>query len=378
MKKLIALLSIVSFIFIFVGCQGTPLKNPNEQYCESTQVDGVYKCSKSYFAFDTQLSFTLYYDEHSTFDIETIYDDLNTIFIEYDQLLDSYDAYNGINNLYTINHSDTPVTVTQTLFDAVKYALDHQQIDPTTDELLFNIALGPITEIWHDARYSEDCTSSLLFDRCPVPSSSILNQPYNTDPNDVILDEENLTIGFNKEGMQLDLGGFAKGYISMIVQSYLEQYDISYILNLGASNVLVGGKNLSNKTGDTYNIAITTPEFDTFGSDYYGVIQVSDGYSVVSSGAYQRYFKNLDTEDPTYYHHIIDPRTNMPGGEALAVTIITKQTGISDILSTAIFLMDYEDGLAYVNRTNDLEAIWYFAEDDIRMSENFEDYFIFK
>ena len=379
MKKITAILSVFSFVLIFIGCQGNTLENPNDQYCELTQVNNVYKCSKAFFAFDTQLSFTLYYDRNSSFDIATIYQDLDDIFNEYDQLLDMYNAYDGLTNLYTVNHSDSPIQVSEALFDAVSYALENQNVDPTQDELLFNIALGPITEIWHNARNSEECQSTLLFDFCPVPSNDILMKDYPTNPDDVILDEENLTISFNKTGMKLDLGGFAKGYISMIAEEYLSQYEISYILNLGASNVLVSGKNISNKNGDEYNIAITKPEFEAIGSDYYGIIQVTDGYSVVSSGAYQRYFKNLeDKEDPTYYHHIIDPRTNMPGGEALAVTIITKNTGVSDILSTAIFLMDYEDGLAFVNRTDDLEAIWYFSEDDIRMSENFGDFFILK
>ena len=209
-----------------------------------------------------------------------------------------------------------------------------------------------------------------------MPSEDVLNQPYNTNPDDVILDKENLTIGFKKDNMMLDLGGFAKGYISMIIEEQLAVYDMNYILNMGASNVLVVGDNTSNTSGNDYRIGLTRPEFDTIGSENYGIVQIEDGYSAVSSGSYQRYFKNLDREDPTYYHHIIDPRTNMPGGEAMAVTIITTQTGLSDILSTAIFLMSYEEGLAYVNSVEDLEAIWYFSEDDIRMSENFEDFFI--
>ncbi|MFW6272578.1 MAG: FAD:protein FMN transferase, partial [bacterium] len=87
---------------------------------------------------------------------------------------------------------------------------------------------------------------------------------------------------------------------------------------------------------------------------------------------YQRFFM----VDDTMYHHIIDPRTNYPGGEALAVSIITTNTALSDILSTAIFLMDYEEALDYVNNTEDLEAIWYFSESDIRMSENAESFIV--
>jgi thiamine biosynthesis lipoprotein len=376
MKKIISMILLFSLSIVFLGCQENTIENPNEQYCQITSVDGVYKCTKGYFAFDTTVSFTLYYDAFSDYDIDTVYNQVNDILIEYDQLLDPYDPVDGINNLYTINHSETAVEVSETLFNAIEYAINHQDFNPDSDELLFNIALGPIINIWHDARYSDSCESGLLYDRCPVPSEDVLNQPYNTNPDDVILDKENLTIGFKKDNMMLDLGGFAKGYISMIIEEQLAVYDMNYIMNMGASNVLVVGDNTSNTSGNDYRIGLTRPEFDTIGSENYGIVQIEDGYSAVSSGSYQRYFKNLDREDPTYYHHIIDPRTNMPGGEAMAVTIITTQTGLSDILSTAIFLMSYEEGLAYVNSVEDLEAIWYFSEDDIRMSENFEDFFV--
>lgn len=376
MKKIITLIGLIGLAFIFSSCNST-IENPDEQYCQSTSVDGIYKCTKQLFSLDTTISITLYYDENSDYDINLVYQDIEAILIEYDQLLDPYDAYDGINNLYTINHSTSPVEISQHLYDAIDYALTYQDVDPHSDELLFNIALGPVLDIWHHARYSDDCTTGILYDRCPVPSETTLSQTFNTDPQDVILDEDSLTISFQKENMMLDLGGFAKGYISMIIEEYLTQYNINYILNLGQSNVLVGGKNTSNMNGDYYTIGLSKPEYDTFVSEYYGAVQISDTYSVVSSGSYQRYFKSIDTTDETIYHHIIDPRTNQPGGNAMAVTIITNQTGISDILSTAIFLMDYDHGLAYVNHIEGLEAIWYFSEDDIRMSDNFMDYFQF-
>ncbi|MCF7924346.1 MAG: FAD:protein FMN transferase, partial [Candidatus Izimaplasma sp.] len=156
----------------------------------------------------------------------------------------------------------------------------------------------------------------------------------------------------------------------------LAQYEATYIINLGASNVLVGGYNYLNPDGE-FNIGINQPTYLGV-SGYYLVATIEDSYSVVTSGSYQRFIKNInDQQDETIYHHIIDPRTNYPGGQAMAVTIVTNQTGISDILSTALFLMDYEDALDYVNRTENLEAVWYFNSEDIRESANFSDYFYY-
>jgi len=391
MKKTSHLILIILSTFMLMGCNiffieqttnissetETTMKEKYVPYCENTRVDGVYKCSKDFFAFDTNISMNLYIENTDDIDLDHIFDGVGAIINDYDQLLDPYESFEGLTNIHTINQSDAPVAINQELFDAIEFALNHQDVDPASEGLLFNIALWPVLDIWHQAKYSEQCTQGLLYDLCPIPSETTLSQNFNTNPSDIILDEENLTISFAKANMGIDLGGFAKGYVSMLIEEHLRSYDLNYILNLGASNVLVHGDNISNPNGDYYNIGLSTPEYDTIFSSSYGAVQAKDGYSVVTSGSYQRYFKNsIDATDETYYHHIIDPRTNYPGGDALAVSIITKDTGISDILSTAIFLMDFEDALDYVNSTPDLEAIWYFSEDRIEMSNNFNESFI--
>ncbi|MFW5888940.1 MAG: FAD:protein FMN transferase [Bacillota bacterium] len=374
MKKiLILILSVFTSLFL-LGCNNS-FNNPDENYCELSRVEDVYKCNKTSFAFDTTIDITLNVIKDNEYDVETVFDEVSDIIDKYNKLLDAYNEYEGINNIYTINNSEGPIEIEPELFYAIEYALDNQEIVQKNDDLLFNIALQPVLDIWHEARDKESCIDSITYSRCPIPSDETLNQDFNTNPDDIILDEENSTIDFAKENMGIDLGGFAKGYVSMIIEEYLSQYkEISYIINLGASNVLVGGNNYLNENG-YYNIGIKEPSYLGF-SSYYLIAKITEGQSVVTSGSYQRYIKNLnDYDDDTIYHHIIDPRTNYPGGEAMAVTIITDQTGISDILSTALFLMNYEDALAFVNETENLEAVWYFNEDDIRTSTNFSDYF---
>ncbi len=376
MKKITSILMFILISFIFVSCGEETTEAPIPSYCEITRVDGVYKCTQEFYAFDTLISSTFYIDSKSNLNLDLLFDSIEDIILEYDKLFDPYEAFEGINNIYAINRSTGPMVIDPLLYDAIEYALENQDVDPDSGSLLFNIAYQPVLELWHDARYNENCDLGLFYDTCPLPSEEALNATYNTDPNDIVLNEENLTIEFLKENMGLDLGGFAKGYVSMILEEYLAEYNANYILNLGASNVLVGGKNISNPNGDYFAIGLTTPSFNPLNNSYYGAALIESTYSVVTSGSYQRYFRNLNDEtDETYYHHIIDPRTNYPGGEAIAVSIITTDTGLSDILSTAIFLMEYEEALAYVNSIEGLEAIWYFSEDDIRMSENFMDYF---
>jgi len=157
------------------------------------------------------------------------------------------------------------------------------------------------------------------------------------------------------------------------VIEHFKDLNMNYILNLGNSNVYANGTNLDKQDGLFY-IALTTP-FSIQPGDYYAVVKLSNGLNLVSSGNYQRYFKNVDDlEDETIYHHIIDPRTNYPGGEATSLTILYTDGAIGDILSTAIYLMTVEEGLEFVNNTPGLEALWYLGEDNIVMSDNFSDY----
>ena len=58
------------------------------------------------------------------------------------------------------------------------------------------------------------------------------------------------------------------------------------------------------------------------------------------------------------YHHVIDKDTLMPSTHFRSVSIITRNSGLADALSTALFAMSYEDGLALVNEIGGVEVLW--------------------
>ena len=63
-------------------------------------------------------------------------------------------------------------------------------------------------------------------------------------------------------------------------------------------------------------------------------------------------------------HHIIDPITLMPAHYARAVTVITKDSGIADMLSTTLFTMSYQDGITLLNTLKEqgiqADALWVY------------------
>lgn len=121
---------------------------------------------------------------------------------------------------------------------------------------------------------------------------------------------------------------------------------------------------------DAWGIGIQDPDVSLVlpgGNDIIDVLYLSD-MSSVTSGDYQRYF----TVDGVRYHHLVAPDTLMPPSYIRSVTIITQDSGIADLLSTAVFLMPFEEGYAFVESLPDVEALWVLNDRSIKMTKGAE------
>ncbi len=375
MKKIILLSTSILLLLLLIGCNSSNSSNPNEDYCVTGQNKGVYLCEKRVISFfDTSISLKLYYNENSEYDVLEVFEYFEDTLSVYHQYFDKYNEYDGIKNVYTINHSTAPTEVSDELFEAIQFILDNDNIVTSNDKELFNIALGPVLNIWHDAREDELCDDSIetgiLY--CPVPSESIDDVEFNTSLNDITLDLTAKTISFTENNMSIDFGGFAKGYVSQIIANYLDSLDIEYLLNAGNSNIIAGGINPNNDDGKYY-IALIRPYTDAHAiQEFYQFIAIPEGLAVVSSGNYQRFFKGLD--DSLVYHHIIDPTTNYPGGYCMSISVLYPDSAIADILSTALYLLPVEEAKNFVNNYDQLEAVWYNYDGTIEYSDGFSPY----
>jgi hypothetical protein len=75
--------------------------------------------------------------------------------------------------------------------------------------------------------------------------------------------------------------------------------------------------------------------------------------AISTSGDYERYFD----EDGKRYHHIINPQTGKSAGEVRSVTIIGPDATTTDGLSTSVFVMGPERGIALIERLGDVDAV---------------------
>lgn len=165
------------------------------------------------------------------------------------------------------------------------------------------------------------------------------------------------------KGMQIDLGGIAKGYAGDEVYNILKSSGIKRaIINLGG-NVLTLGKKAD---GSEWKVGIQNPLKPT--GTHMGIVQVSDK-SVVTSGNYERYF----ISDERKYHHILDTKTGYPVDNGIiSTTIIAKSSIDADALSTAVFVKGINDGLKLIESLDNVECIIITDDYKIYLSSGME------
>lgn len=347
MKKII-IFSLVLILLLSSGCARTETKRFQAEFLS---------------LFDTVTTIVGYSDSEVHF--KEFAEEIRGKIEEYHRLYDIYNDYEGINNVKTINDNAgiAPVAVDRRIIDMLKFARDEYEATDGT----VNVALGAVLRIWHDYRDAglSDPENAEL-----PPMEALREASRHTDIHDVIIDEEASTVFLKDPQLRLDVGAVAKGYAAEQVASYFEGQGItSLLLSIGGNVRAVGGKLTPDSTGDRrWNIGIQNPDKSSPDTEIMNVL--INGISVVSSGIYERYY----VVDGKPYHHIIDPATLMPADYFAQVTILCRDSGLGDALSTAVFNMPLEQGRDYINSLEGVEAAWVTKDGAIEYSDGFEAY----
>ena len=295
--------------------------------------------TKKFFYMDTYIYVKIYTNK----DGNKILNDVENIYKEYHELSDRYNSYNNVKNIYYIKNNKEKskyINIDKKLYDLIKYALDY-------NNELIDIGMGNVIDIWKN--YRDNGTGLPSIEELKIAK---LNQ------KDIILKDGKIL----NNHPNIDLGCIAKGYTTKKVGEYLNKKGVNkYLINAGG-NVLVGD-NINNKD---YTIGIENPNQK---DDIFTILK-GKNISVVTSGGYERFYEYNEKK----YSHIIDPNSLYPTDYMKSVTIISKDSALSDLLSTTLFLMDIEDGKKYVDSLDNVEAIWYTNDNKIIYSKNAEKY----
>ena len=87
-----------------------------------------------------------------------------------------------------------------------------------------------------------------------------------------------------------------------------------------------------------------------------------------TSGDYERFF----IKDGVRYHHIIDPATGQPARLSRSVTIVAKRAVLADGLSTGVFLLGPDRGMALIERLPDVEGVIVGADNQVHVSSGLQ------
>lgn len=301
--------------------------------------------TKNLFYMDTQIYIKLYGSNlkkmnDAVAQVEKLYE-------QYHQLTDRYQEYNDIVNPYYIYHNTEQkdvLTVDPRLYNILELAQNWH-----LKNNLFDITIGNVIDVWK--KYRESGTG--------IPSEEELLEANKQKKELVFL--ENNTIENNH--VSIDLGSVAKGYATEEAGKLLKSLGIStYLINAGG-NVIVGDS--YNKKD--YTIGIEDPTNDK--KDIFTIVH-GQNMSIVTSGGYERFYEYNGQK----YNHIINPISLFPGTYSKSVTVITKNSAEADILSTILFLLPIDQGMEFVERFDNTEAIWYTNDNLIVRSSGMKNY----
>ena len=230
-----------------------------------------------------------------------------------------------------------PVAVEAELFDFIAEAIRyHRESDGA-----FDITVGPLMKVWGFFRGDGHLPSDqdLAAARRHVGAAHVVMNPIDR------------TIAFDQPGVELDLGGIAKGYAVDRAVAVLKQRGLAAaLISAGGSTLYALG---SPPGRDGWPIAIQDP------ADQRRIARTLSlrdrALSIAGSSE-----KSFEAGGVTY-SHIMDPRTGRPVQGLLAVAVLAPTGTAGDALDNALFVMGPERSQAYLKSLPGTDAFFFPA-----------------
>ncbi len=208
---------------------------------------------------------------------------------------------------------------------------------------LFNPAIGSLVRLWG---FHADEFKPVEPDQVRI-AQLLAARPQMSDLT-FAPHKDGVQITSRNKSVQLDLGGYAKGYaLDKAVQILKKQGIENALINIGG-NIIALGRHGSK----SWRVGIQHPRK----SGALAVLELHDGEAIGTSGDYQRYFLSNGKR----YCHLIDPRTGYPAQGVQAVTILTRadHAGVaSDAISKPLFISGVTNWRAQAARMNLQDAM---------------------
>lgn len=219
-----------------------------------------------------------------------------------------------------------PVPIGEDLFTVLQKA---EELSKASDGA-FDITVGPVVQLWRHARRTQQLPEK---DELAAAMAKV-------GWKNVRLDAKARTVKLLVPGMQLDLGGIAKGYAADAALKLLrEKHAIKSALVAAAGDITCGDP---------------PPDKDAWEVDIAPIAKGQQprglklaNVAVSTSGDLEQFVEIGGVR----YSHIVDPKTGLGVTGRRSVTVIAKQGVTADSMTKAVMLMPREKALELVERT---------------------------
>jgi thiamine biosynthesis lipoprotein len=242
------------------------------------------------------------------------------VFGEFDRMHRELRAW-GSGDLVALNEAiargETNIRTTAEIASLIRQA---QDLSARSGDL-FNPAIGRLVGLWS---FHRDKPGG------PLPDARDIGRLVAAHPRMIDLSVRGDEVTSVNSAVQLDFGGYAKGYALDCAAEILRSEGIANALvNVGGNAMALGRHGAR-----PWRVALEAPR----GTALLATLDLNDGEAVGTSGDYRRYYEI----DGKRYSHIIDPRTGYPVAGVESVTVLVAPGAgagaLSDAASKPIFI----------------------------------------
>lgn len=201
----------------------------------------------------------------------------------------------------------------------------------------FDVTFGALSGLW---KFDHDLDGNI-----PARADVLARLPL-IDYQKLDVDEVKGTAFLRQKGMRAHLGGIGKGYAVDRAAAIMRGRGINDFMIQSGGDLYVAGSR-----GDRpWRAGIQDPRGPA--GSIFAAMDLSDS-AFSTSGDYERSFM----KDGRRYHHIIDPDSGEPAQGSRSVTIVTARAVVADGLSTGVFILGPDKGMALIERLQGVEGV---------------------
>jgi len=276
---------------------------------------------------------------------------MDELFDEFDRLEDLMSVWREGSDVLRLNAAagGQPVRLSADVLEVLGIARRFSELSAGK----FDVTFGPLSGLW---RFDHDQDGVI-----PDPAAVAARVPL-IGWEDLIVDPAAGTAQLRRPGMSVHLGGIGKGFAVDQGAAILRRRGFENFLIQSGGDMYVGG----HPEGRAWRLGIQDPRGPA--DTPFAVVELTNA-TFSTSGDYERFF----IKDGRRYHHILDPDSGQPAMASRSVTIVARKAVDADALSTAVFILGPDAGMALIEQLPGVEGVIVGATNEVRVSSGLKD-----